>query len=152
MDSESLTIGCKSQWNPTASTRYTPRQLARTTTQVRSRCFELRIRTATLPRLCEDYSLFVAAAGLAVQIVIGSVASCGIAGDADLSRKAQRNCCARANEILAAGSSMVGQLLQATGAALARLRYRMIDMSVEPSGSRLRLPPHLRWIGAFEPQ
>ena len=57
MDSEFLTtIGCKSQWNPTASTRYTPRQLARTTTQVRSRRLELRIRTATLPRLCEDYS------------------------------------------------------------------------------------------------
>jgi hypothetical protein len=42
--------------------------------------------------------------------------------------------------------------LQATGAALACLRYRIIDMSVDPSGSRLRLPAHLRWIGAFEAQ
>jgi hypothetical protein len=47
---------------------------------------------------------------------------------------------------------MVGQLLQATGLALARLRYRLVDMSVEPSGGRLRLPTHLRWIGAFEAQ
>jgi hypothetical protein len=50
---------------------------------------------ATLPRLCEDYSLLVAATGHAVQIVIGSVATCAIAGDADLSRKAQRNCYVR---------------------------------------------------------
>jgi hypothetical protein len=46
------TIGCKSQWNPTASTRYTPTQLARTTSQVRSRLLEVRIRMATFPRLC----------------------------------------------------------------------------------------------------
>jgi hypothetical protein len=47
---------------------------------------------------------------------------------------------------------MVGQLLQATGLARARLQYRTIEMSIETSGSLLRLPTHLRWIGAFEPQ
>jgi hypothetical protein len=64
-----ITVGFKNQWNPTASTRYTPRQLARTTTQPRSRLLEVRIRKVTLPpAVARADSLLVAAAGHPVQI------------------------------------------------------------------------------------